>query len=110
MSGDLDQIANRRHTESMRLLRRILTDLSGDGFTEQDVRDSFNPLVPVTHDKNTLVVRYGKSHLDYLVERKILDYDESTKMYSVNCLSTEVAKEMLSDQDLHYLRGQEDEA
>jgi len=103
---ELWKAENRGHNHAMELLRIILTDLPHDGFTEEDVRDSFNPLVKEVGDNNyeSARVRFGRSDLHYLVGIGALEYDEFTKTYAVNCINPALAREMLDEEDLYHLR------
>lgn len=102
----IDQVENRKHTQAMNLFRRILTDLPHEGFTLQDVRDSFNACTRLGHltaIKNTRLktVRYGISHLKYLVENGFLVYNDQIKKYRVNSENDFVAREiMYTDEDI----------
>lgn len=109
MVDDSEKIANRTYTKSMILFGRILSDLPHDGFTADDVRDSFNPLVKKVGCADTVQVRFGKSHLGYLVRTGFLDYDEATLIYSVNLTSPNLAREIFSDEEKHTLMGFDDE-
>ncbi len=80
-----EMVENRRHTQSMRLLESIKSDLDITSFTLKDVQETFNALTqekPKSTKEVSVAVRFGKSHLDYLVEKGFLSEDEG--IYSVN--------------------------
>ena len=63
-----EMVENRKVTVATKLFRKILEDFSHHDFTLQDIKDSYNDQV----SKKDYGQRYGKSHLDNLVEMGLL--------------------------------------
>jgi hypothetical protein len=96
----IEKTVNRRHTQAIELMRRIIDDLPYEGFTEDDVRESYNPLAHgagVAHGDNTVIVRYGTKHLQYLVAKGLLSYADNR--YQINWDHHWVARELVSADD-----------
>lgn len=85
---------NREHTMAIKLLKKIVEDFYRDDFSLQDVIDSYNDQA----GKKGYGTRYGKSHLDHLVEKELLEYNEDKKTYSVDHNSPHLAKMEMGDE------------
>ena len=81
---DLETKTRRRFVRgAMMLLDRILNDLDTTSFTAREVRESFDFLTEIPPAGGELV-HFGQKQLQYLVRKKLLNYDEGTRTYSVN--------------------------
>ena len=84
----VEMAENKKVTVAIKLFRKILEDFSYHNFTLQDIKDSYNDQV----SKKNYGQRYGKSHIDNLIEMGLLIYDEDNKTYSIDHNSPDVAK------------------
>lgn len=92
-------IENRRLTVAMKLFRKIIDDFIGMDFTLEDIDDLYND-----HYKDAPPgIRWGESHLDYLVNKGLLSFNEETNEYSINDDSPHVARIIMN------IEGSEDE-
>ncbi len=90
-SDRVEMVKNCMHTQAMRLLQKIKEDLDPSSFTLREIQENFNAYTPVTKpdytDKEVMPyidvvrVRYGKSHLDYLKNKGLIDHDPESGQY-----------------------------
>lgn len=84
-------VENRKFTTSRKLFKIIAEYFPHSDFTKQDIKDSYNKY----RDKT----RFGQSHFNRLIKDGLLDYDDTTKTYSINHTNDEVAKRATDDAD-----------
>ncbi len=82
---------NRRVRESKLLLEKIIDEIGLADFNANDVRESFNPMT--AREGEVRIMRFGISHLNYLVKIGALEYLPEKKIYRLNPSSRHVALE-----------------
>ena len=89
-----EMMKNRHHTICMTLFQKILNDFYSEDFTVDDISEMYNQ----AWKKKAYGQRYGKSHLDYMVEKDLLIFDEGTESYSINYNSDYIAQILDGDE------------
>ena len=79
-----EMIENRKATHGLNLLRMIEENLDPSEFSLEEIKNSFNALVFSGVGGSFAVIRYGQSHLNWLVEKKFIAINEERgKMFRV---------------------------
>jgi len=79
-----EMVENRRATKGLELLRMIEENLNPSEFSLEEIRNSFNALVSGGIGGSVTKVRYGQSHLNWLIEKKFIAANEAKgKTYRV---------------------------